>query len=65
MKDRIVLSHGICEGRAIGTYDDKDGHHFCTQCGKKLRVGEKAIETWGPAFLRRQIEYRYSHEKCP
>ena len=64
MKILERLSNGIGTGKIRGIYQEKDGRHFCTQCGKMMRPGQECIESWGPAFRRRATESSYHHGNC-
>lgn len=60
------ISNGIGSGKVRGIYEESDGRHFCTQCGKLMRPGQECIDSWGPAFRRRETVWHYSHyPECP
>jgi hypothetical protein len=65
MKILERLSDGVGTGKLRGIYEEGDGKHYCVQCGKLMRPGQEAMESWGPDTRYRRTNYRYRHVVCP
>ncbi len=60
-----VLRSKFGSGQSLHMMDDSEGRHFCMDCRKLIRVGERFLESWMPEPFRRTTKTSYQHEVCP
>ncbi len=60
-----VISSNFGSGKAIYVMDASEGRHFCNDCRKLIREGERFVDSHMPKPFTRDTAHSYYHEECP